>query len=54
MRKREVGEDSSITRFIERVYKGTGLWFGELKTRVSNESWGLVVFENGTVTEVVA
>jgi hypothetical protein len=57
MKKERVGEDSSIRTFIGRVYKVFGFWFSVLKTRllgVSNESWNIVVFEKGIVTEVIA
>ena len=56
MKKREAGEDSTIIRFVERVYK-TSHKCSEFVTRLSgvrNDSWGLVVFENGIVKEIAA
>lgn len=55
MKKEGAGENSSIIRFIGGVYKAFGFWSGELKTRllgVSNESWGLVVYEKGIAREI--
>lgn len=59
MKKERAGEDSSIRTLIRGVYKAFGFWFGKLKTRffetrVRNDSWGIVVFEKGVVTEVTA
>lgn len=56
MKGREAGEDLSIIRFVERVYKASSFWYGALRTRlsgVSNESWGLAVFEKGIVRELI-
>jgi len=54
MKRRGSGETPSVTGFIERVYKGIGFQIGELKARVGEESWSVVVFENGIVKEIVA
>lgn len=55
MKRRGVGENPSLKKLSERVYKAFGFWVGELKTRLSgvrNESWGIVVFEKGIVREM--
>ena len=57
MKKEEAGLGSLIRSISGAVYKAFGFRFSELKTRllgVSNESWSVVVFEKGAVTEVTA
>ena len=59
MKKGRAGEDSSIRTFIRGLYKGIGFWSGKLKTRflemgIRNDSWGIVVYKNGIITEVTA
>jgi len=54
MKRRGAGENSPVIRFIGGVYKGIGFQIGELKARVGEESWSVVVFENGIVKEIVA
>lgn len=59
MEKGEVSQDPSITNCIERVYKvlvarTSALATRLYKTRVSEESLCIVVFESGRVREVQA
>lgn len=55
MKRREAAGSSSIIRFVERVYK-TSHKYSEFVARflgrAREESWGLVVFENGIVKEI--
>ena len=56
MKKEGTGEGSSIRSISGAVYKAIGFQISELKARllgVRNESWSIVVFEKGAVTEVV-
>ena len=58
MKKGRTGEGSSIRTFIRGLYKAIGFWSGELKARfleigIRNDSWGIVVYKNGIVTEVI-
>ncbi len=57
--RRRFGATFSVKQFAEQVYKFFGFQLSGLKTRLSEmrareESWGLVVFESGVVTEVAA
>jgi len=54
MRGREAAGSSSIVSILRGAYKGIGFQLSELKTQVRNDSWGLVVFENGQSREVTA
>jgi len=54
MKRRGVGENSPVIRFIGGLYKAIGFQIGELKARVGEESWSVVVFEKGIMREVVA
>ena len=45
MKRRGVGENSPVIRFIGGLYKAIGFQIGELKARVGEESWKVVVYE---------
>ena len=55
MKKERAGEDSSIIDMLSGYIKVFSI--SELKTRflgrARDENWGLVVFENGIVKEIV-
>ena len=58
MKKEEAGEGSLIRSISGAVYKSIGHKCSEFAARflgrARDENWGLVVFENGIVKEIVA